>query len=271
MNSSNQNHRVRDIFGFIGALAAIGTLVLGLLVYRPGPVGPIFDTRDAKPYFEDLAKRDARHVSEMRNRALEDTPAANWAEFQHYYSKAAKESDAPDPEQSVRMKCDKIIICTEIILCKPNAQAEGEGCNSYSNFHVEERRLVSFDVNGNTIADRVFVNGKQTKIEPQEALGAELSVLAAYEGAVQLYVAIRVSTKEQPIIVQWKDSKYNDPSNGPSDPTDVFVGHKGHIPEERTHHFIVAYRHANLGGSLVLPLSAPSGIEAPTEVTLSVG
>jgi hypothetical protein len=268
MNSANQKHRVRDVFGLIGAFGVIAGVVLTI---RPGPVGTFFDMRDAKPYFEDLAKRDARHVSEMKDRSSKGTPAAKWADFQYYYSKAAKESGDADPQQSVSTKCDKFIFCSEIALCKPNAQTDGGGCNSYSNFHLEERHLVSFDVNGNTIADRVFVSGTLTKTESQKALGAELSVLAAYEGAVQLYIAIQISAKEQPVIVEWENSKYNDPSNGPTDPTSVFVGHEGQIPQGRTYHFIVAYGHANLGGSLVVPIAAASGREAPTEVTLSVG
>jgi hypothetical protein len=263
MGTTNETRRVRDMFGLVGMITGVLALVVSLGVL-PRPVADYIDTQKSRSYFENLAKRDARLAKRMMSRqALSGTAAADFAAFQYYYAEARDQGrNFEDPVQTVKLSRNAINLCRP----GPRPTAD-EVCNRYDNFVMEGDHLASFDVNGEPIDDRLYVDrGK----DPVKALGAELSILAAYQGISQLYLAVRIHAIAQPIIVHWEESQYQDSSGDLRPWTGVFLGRKGPVPPGATRYFIAAYAKAGLGGTLELPLSTNEG-EVPKKEVLPVG
>jgi hypothetical protein len=214
---------------------------------------------EGHPYFEDLALRDTSHVKRMTYHTLSGSVAKKFATFQYYYSKARDEGkDFQDSAQVVKQGGNFIN------LCKSKLTAD-EDCIHYNNFDVQQDKLVSFDINGAPIEDRLFVDTEK----PENALGAELRMLAAFQGKSQLYIAIQITTNQDPVVVDWQGSKYRNPSGEISRWTGTLLGRKGQIPPHVTNNFIAIYGRASIGGSLELPLATAE--EVTSEVTMSTG
>ena len=265
MDTTNQKNRRWDVFGCMGVLTGVIGMITGLvglsvsLGMLPKPVDDYVNVKRAYPYFEDLALRDTPHVKRMTYHTLSGSVAEKFATFQYYYSKARDEGkDFQDSPQVVKRGRDFIN------LCKSESTAD-EDCINYKNFDVQQDKLVSFDINGIPIEDRLFVDSEK----PENALGAELRMLAAFQGKSQLYIAIRITTNQDPVMVDWQGSKYRNPSGKISRWTGTLLGRKGQIPPHVTNNFIAIYGRASIGGSLELPLATPG--EVTSEVTMSTG
>ncbi|HXY90918.1 MAG TPA: hypothetical protein VEP49_00420 [Acidimicrobiia bacterium] len=230
--------------------------VLAALLFTLAPVGAA-RAADADPtatgyrYLQHLFARGGRPTDAKTLSAAGSLAASN-VDFWLAINDAYRISGAGQPNRQTFVRKGKTVqgCSTE----KPTASTVAPSCTTYANFKLDKQhRLVSFTVDGKSLAGRYAVGGP-----PATAMGVSLAVRAAYRSATTNALIIVLSVTgapDGPRQVFLSSSSYVDRGGPVLQATpELVLGSKDAVPPSATTTMSIVYPGASLGGVLQVPV-----------------